>query len=96
MDSQGYVKITGRIKDLVIRGGENIHPLDIENALFAHHNVSEVSVVGLPDEQYGESVAAFVVVREGAKLSAKEVRDWVRERLSHHLGLYTPLRLSTC
>jgi acyl-CoA synthetase (AMP-forming)/AMP-acid ligase II len=62
MDAQGYVKITGRIKDLIIRGGENIHPLEVENALFKHPAVSEASVVGLPDERYGECVAAFVVV----------------------------------
>lgn len=62
MDAHGYVKITGRIKDLIIRGGENIHPLEVENALFAHDFVSEASVVGLPDEKYGECVAAFIVV----------------------------------
>jgi len=61
MDEQGYVKITGRIKDLIIRGGENIHPLEIENCLFAHPLIKEVSVVGLPSERYGETVAAFVV-----------------------------------
>lgn len=65
MDSEGYVKITGRIKDLIIRGGENIHPLEVENVLFAHDSINEVSVVGLPDEKYGECVAAFVVPREG-------------------------------
>ena len=67
MDEQGYVKITGRIKDLIIRGGENIHPLEVENALFAKGEVSEVSVVGLPDERYGECVAAFVVVHKGVR-----------------------------
>jgi acyl-CoA synthetase (AMP-forming)/AMP-acid ligase II len=85
MDEEGYVKITGRIKDLIIRGGENIHPLEIENVLFAHPGILEVSVVGLPDEQYGECVAAFVVVKGQEKVTAKEVREWVRERLSHHL-----------
>jgi acyl-CoA synthetase (AMP-forming)/AMP-acid ligase II len=65
MDEEGYVKITGRIKDLIIRGGENIHPLEVENSLFAHPLVSEVSVVGLPDEKYGECVAAFVVPHTG-------------------------------
>lgn len=68
MDEQGYVKITGRIKDLIIRGGENIHPLEIENVLFKHDLVSEVSVVGLPDEKYGECVAAFVVAHKGVRL----------------------------
>ncbi|RFU29355.1 hypothetical protein B7463_g6986, partial [Scytalidium lignicola] len=65
IDSEGYVRITGRIKDLIIRGGENIHPLEVENVLFAHECISEVSVVGLPDEKYGECVAAFVVPCEG-------------------------------
>jgi acyl-CoA synthetase (AMP-forming)/AMP-acid ligase II len=85
MDAEGYVSITGRIKDLIIRGGENIHPLEVENCLLAHVDVQEVSVVGLPDEKYGEVVAAFTVRRKGAALSAKEVRDWVREKLSGHL-----------
>lgn len=65
MDTDGYVKITGRIKDLIIRGGENIHPLEIENALFKHPAISEASVVGLPDEKYGELVAAFIIVHKG-------------------------------
>ncbi|KAF2202342.1 acyl-CoA synthetase/AMP-acid ligase-like protein II [Delitschia confertaspora ATCC 74209] len=85
MDEEGYVKITGRIKDLIIKGGENIHPLEIENCLFAHNAVSEVSVVGLPDERYGECVAAFVVMHEGMKVRAEEIREWVRTKLSHHL-----------
>ncbi len=87
MDSEGFVSITGRIKDLIIRGGENIHPLEVENCLFAHSGVKEVSVVGLPDEKYGEVVAAFIVPRESAeKTSREEIREWVRQRLSHHLG----------
>ncbi|KAF2482704.1 hypothetical protein BDY17DRAFT_299029 [Neohortaea acidophila] len=85
MDEEGFVSITGRIKDTIIRGGENIHPLEVENCLLAHDAVSEVSVVGLPDERYGEVVAAYVVKRKGSKLEAKEVRDWVREKLSGHL-----------
>ena len=97
MDPQGYLKITGRIKDLIIRGGENIHPLEIENCLLVHPKVKDVSVVGLPDERYGEVVAAFVV-RAAASVRAmkqaetqeeqeeEEIRKWVREKLSHHLG----------
>lgn len=85
MDEEGYVSITGRIKDLIIRGGENIHPLEVENCLLAHGDVQEVSVVGLPDEKYGEVVAAFIVRRKGSELSVKVVRDWVREKLSGHL-----------
>lgn len=100
MDEDGYIKITGRIKDLIIRGGENIHPLEVENVLFAHPAVSEVSVVGLPDEKYGECVAAFVIVHKGIVvegdaqdgvekgtkgLTKAELRTWVQENLSHHL-----------
>jgi acyl-CoA synthetase (AMP-forming)/AMP-acid ligase II len=84
MDEQGYVRITGRIKDLIIRGGENIHPLEIENVLLAHPSVAEVSVVGLSDERYGETVAAFVVKRN-EDLTTGRVREWVLERLSPHL-----------
>ncbi|EPE35042.1 Acetyl-CoA synthetase-like protein [Glarea lozoyensis ATCC 20868] len=68
MDADGYVKITGRIKDLIIRGGENIHPLEIENVLFKHDHISEVSVAGIPDERYGEAVAAFIVVHQNVKV----------------------------
>ena len=86
MDEEGYVQITGRIKDLIIRGGENIHPLEIENSLLSHENVNDISVVGLPDERYGEIVAAFVVKKKGGDLNASEIRSWVREKLSGHLG----------
>ncbi|KAK0656765.1 acetyl-CoA synthetase-like protein [Cercophora newfieldiana] len=67
MDSEGYVEITGRIKDLIIRGGENIHPLEIENCLFQHPLIAEASVVGVPDERYGESVGVFVIVHKGVE-----------------------------
>ncbi|KAJ5573987.1 uncharacterized protein N7459_008414 [Penicillium hispanicum] len=83
----GYVSITGRIKDLIIRGGENIHPLEIENCLLAHSGIADVSVVGVPDERYGEVVVAFVVAREqGSKsVTSEEIQQWVREKLSNHL-----------
>ncbi|KAF1985348.1 acyl-CoA synthetase/AMP-acid ligase-like protein II [Aulographum hederae CBS 113979] len=92
MDEEGYVTITGRIKDLIIRGGENIHPLEIENCLFAHPGVGEVSVCGVPDEKYGEVVAAFVVKKSGWKnedgeeLTAEAIREWVKEKLSGYLA----------
>jgi acyl-CoA synthetase (AMP-forming)/AMP-acid ligase II len=86
MDEEGYIKITGRIKDLIIKGGENIHPLEVENCLFGHEKVKEVSVVGLPDERYGEVVAAFIVKQDEGDVKADEIRSWVREKLSHHLG----------
>lgn len=88
MSSDGYVTITGRIKDLIIRGGENIHPLEIENCLLSNPEVSNVAVVGVPDERYGEAVGAFVVAHKnkGMTTTENEVKDWVRKRLSHHLG----------
>ena len=67
MDAEGYVEITGRIKDLIIRGGENIHPLEIENCLFQHPLIAEASVVGVPDERYGESVGVFCIPHEGVE-----------------------------
>ncbi|MCJ1404623.1 hypothetical protein MMC11_007849 [Xylographa trunciseda] len=86
MDADGYVQITGRIKDLIIRGGENIHPLEVENCILGHPSVAEVSVVGLPDDRYGEVVAAFVVKnRHSGNITEKDVRAWVAERLSRHL-----------
>ncbi|KAL0937269.1 AMP-binding enzyme [Colletotrichum truncatum] len=94
MDEEGYVEITGRIKDLIIRGGENIHPLEVENCLFQLDGVKEVAVVGVPDERLGESVGAFIVAKKGWKggetegqnvLTKDAIREWVREHLSSHL-----------
>ncbi|KAJ5992730.1 AMP-binding enzyme [Penicillium sp. IBT 35674x] len=85
MSPDGYITITGRIKDLIIRGGENIHPLEIENCLLAHPGVGEVSIVGVPDERYGEVVAAFVVAREPGSLTPEDIQQWVRGKLSSHL-----------
>ena len=94
MTPSGYIQITGRIKDLIIRGGENIHPLEVENCILAHPGVVDVSVVGVKDERYGEVVGAFVIRKEGWKegfsneksLGVDEVREWVRNRMSRHLG----------
>lgn len=72
MDADGYVEITGRIKDLIIRGGENIHPLEIENCLFQNPLVGEVSVVGVPDDKYGESVGAFIVPAKGVRVEDRD------------------------
>ncbi|KAF8429194.1 acyl-CoA synthetase/AMP-acid ligase-like protein II [Tirmania nivea] len=88
MDAEGYIKITGRLKDLIIRGGENIHPLEIENILFAHPLIAEASVVGLKDPHYGEAVATFIIPNSSPttpRISHAEVREWVMEKLSGHL-----------
>lgn len=76
MDENGYVKITGRLKDMIIRGGENIYPREIEEFLYTHPKIFDVQVVGVPDERYGEQVAAFVKVKEGEILSSEEVKDF--------------------
>jgi fatty-acyl-CoA synthase len=83
MDADGYCNIVGRSKDMVIRGGENVYPREIEEFLYAHPDVSDVSVVGVPDERFGEELCAFVVTRGGASLTDDEVRDFCRESLAH-------------
>ncbi|KAI5791823.1 acyl-CoA synthetase/AMP-acid ligase-like protein II [Geopyxis carbonaria] len=86
MDKDGYVKITGRIKELIIRGGENIHPLEIENCLLGHPGIIEASVVGLPDKRYGEVVAAFIRKHNGHdELTSDDIRNWIKAELSNHL-----------
>jgi len=83
MDSRGYVKITGRVKEMIIRGGENLFPVEIENAMLEHPSIAEVAVVGIPDEKWGEVVACFMRAGEGAsKPEEGELRSFVRERLS--------------
>ena len=79
-----YLFLTGRKSDLIIRGGENIAPREVEAALEQHEEIDEVAVVGIPDEQWGESVAAFVVRREGSTLDAEEVIDFARDRLASY------------
>jgi fatty-acyl-CoA synthase len=82
MDDEGYVNIVGRIKDLVIRGGENISPREIEEYLYTHPAIADVQVVGVPDERYGEVVCAWVVLAEGAALDEEGVREFCREGIA--------------
>jgi len=82
MDRDGYVQITGRIKDMVIRGGENIYPREIEEFLYTHPDVADVQVIGVPDERYGEQVCAWVVLKEGASLSEEELREFCRGQIA--------------
>jgi fatty-acyl-CoA synthase len=84
MDERGYLRIEGRIKDMIIRGGENIYPREIEEALLRHAAVAEVAVVGLPDERWGEIVAAVVRLRPGSDASADALRAHCREHLAPH------------
>ncbi len=79
MDAEGYIKITGRIKDLIIRGGVNISPAEIESVLFAHPRVANAAVVGMPDDRLGERICAYVVLAEGDSLEVAEVQAWMAE-----------------
>ncbi len=83
MDDDGYVAIVGRIKDMVIRGGENVYPRELEELLYLHEDVLDVQVVGVPDEKYGEELCAWIKLREGAQVEAEEVRAFCRERVAH-------------
>jgi fatty-acyl-CoA synthase len=85
MDSDGYVNITGRIKDMVIRGGENIYPREIEEFLYTHPDVLDAQVVGVPDARYGEELCAWVTLREGApELTADALREFATGKLAHY------------
>ncbi|HEX3590552.1 MAG TPA: AMP-binding protein [Pseudonocardiaceae bacterium] len=85
MDSDGYVSITGRIKDMVIRGGENIYPREIEEFLYTHPDILDAQVIGVPDERYGEELMAWVRMRPGTEpLTAEAVREFCTGRLAHY------------
>jgi fatty-acyl-CoA synthase len=85
MDDEGYVNIVGRIKDLVIRGGENVYPREVEEFLYTHPDISDVQVIGVPDAKYGEELMAWVVMRPGAApLTAEAVREFCAGRLTHY------------
>jgi fatty-acyl-CoA synthase len=84
MDEAGYVNIVGRIKDMVIRGGENLYPREIEEFLYGHPDIEDVQVIGLPDEKYGEELCAWVKARPGSSLTEDGVRDFCRGKLAHH------------
>jgi len=80
----GFFRITGRIKDMLIRGGENIYPREIEEFLYTHPAIRDVQVVGLPDEKRGEEVSAWIVVEPESELTAEEVQDYCRANLAHY------------
>ncbi|OMI41035.1 AMP-binding protein [Streptomyces sparsogenes] len=85
MDEDGYVRIVGRMKDMIVRGGENVYPREIEEFLYTHPKIADVQVVGVPDEKYGEEILACVILREGARsLSRDELARFCRGRLAHY------------
>jgi fatty-acyl-CoA synthase len=85
MDSDGYLNIVGRIKDLVIRGGENVYPREVEEFLYTHPDIADVQVIGVPDARYGEELMAWIVLRPGATpLTAAAVREFAAGKLTHY------------
>ena len=84
MDERGYCRITGRLKDMIIRGGENIYPREIEELLYAHEAIAEVAVIGLPDNYWGESVAAVLRFERGHTLRSEELEEYVGATLARH------------
>jgi fatty-acyl-CoA synthase len=80
----GNYRITGRIKDMIIRGGENIYPKEIEDFIYTHKKVSDVQVIGVPDKQYGEEIMACVILKEGMSADGEEIKQFVREHMAKH------------
>ena len=84
LDAQGYCNIVGRIKDMVIRGGENIYPREIEEYLYRHEKIGDVQVIGVPDEKYGEELCAWIKTRDGESLTAQEVQEFCKGQIAHY------------
>lgn len=84
LDPDGYCRITGRIKDMIIRGGENIYPREIEEFLLTHPQISEAQVFGIPDERFGEQVIAWIKLRSGGTVTGQELRQWCEGRIAHY------------
>jgi fatty-acyl-CoA synthase len=85
MDEAGYIQITGRIKDMVIRGGENVYPREIEEFLYTHPDIVDAQVIGVPDEKYGEELCAWIRMREGAEpLDVESLRAFAAGKLAHY------------
>ncbi len=82
MDEEGYFRITGRIKDMIIRGGENIYPREIEEFLYTMEGILDVQVIGIPDEKFGEVVGAFIIPKEGTDITGEDVIDFARTRIA--------------
>jgi len=83
IDHEGYCEIVGRIKDMLIRGGENIFPREIEEYIYQHPAVEQVEVIGAPDKKYGEQVCAWIKLREGSSTTAEEIRAFCEGKIAH-------------
>jgi fatty-acyl-CoA synthase len=84
MRTDGYFRITGRLKDMIIRGGENVYPREVEEFLYTHPKIADVQVIGLPDEKLGESVAAWIRLKAGETSTEEEVREYCRGKIAHY------------
>ncbi|WP_411747528.1 AMP-binding protein [Psychrobacillus psychrotolerans] len=84
VDEEGYIDITGRIKDMVIRGGENIYPKEVEEFLYQHPKVQDVQVVGVPDPKYGEELMAWVILKSGEQMTSDELKEYCKGKISYH------------
>jgi fatty-acyl-CoA synthase len=84
MDDEGYVNIVGRSKDMIIRGGENVYPREIEEFLYTHPEVADVAVIGVPDERYGEEIMAWVQLRDGAGASEDDLKVFCKGKIAHY------------
>ena len=84
MDDEGYVNIVGRIKDMIIRGGENVYPREIEEFLYTHPDIIDVQVIGVPDIRYGEEIMAWVQIQEGAGTTEEDIKDFCRGTIAHY------------
>jgi acyl-CoA synthetase (AMP-forming)/AMP-acid ligase II len=84
LDTDGHLFLTDRIKDMIVSGGENVYPVEVENVLAAHPAAADVAVIGVPDSKWGEAVKAIVVIKSGATADEAELIDWCRQRIAHY------------
>jgi len=84
MDGNGYCKITGRLKDMIIRGGENIYPREIEEFLYTHPKIKDVQIVGVPSKKYGEEVMAFIQMKIGQTTTDEEIKNYCRDKIARY------------
>lgn len=84
MDKEGYINIVGRIKDMIIRGGENLYPREIEEFLYTHQKISDVQVIGVPDPKYGEEIMAWIKVKPGEQITEEELKEYCKGQIAHY------------
>ena len=84
MDNEGYVNIVGRIKDMIVRGGENVYPREIEEYLMNHDSIEDVQVTGVPDPKFGEEIIAWVSLKSGAKMNEDDIKAFCKGKIAHY------------